>query len=64
MRAALGACLLLLLCSAALVDSRSSKALKRQNAKRWKRVAEVSRLKAKSAARQFLENAGAVSAPL
>jgi hypothetical protein len=62
------ALLLLLLVGAAMdVDAArpntraNSRALKRANAKRWRRVAEVSRLKARSAARQFLENAGTVS---
>jgi hypothetical protein len=39
---------------------RPNRVLKRSNAQRWRRVAEVSRLTAKSAARQFLENVNTV----
>jgi len=54
--------LLLLLClaqySSGLTNTRE---LKRQTAKRWRHVAEVSRLTARSGARHFLEERGAVS---
>lgn len=40
---------------------RITKELKRQTAKRWRHVAEISRLRARSAARHFLEERGAVS---
>eukprot|EP00879_Flechtneria_rotunda_P025006 GHRR01026535.1.p1 GENE.GHRR01026535.1~~GHRR01026535.1.p1 ORF type:complete len:149 (+),score=10.10 GHRR01026535.1:168-614(+) len=45
---------LILLSLADCIDDRE---LRRSDAKKWKRIAEVSRLSAKSAARQFLEHA-------
>jgi hypothetical protein len=56
--------LLLLLCLAAGssgLTSKSRQELKRQTAKRWRHVAEISRLRARSGARHFLEERGAVS---
>lgn len=50
--------LLLLLCTGAIND----RVLKRSNAKKWKRVAEVSRITARSGARQYLEDSSSVSA--
>lgn len=59
--------LLLLLCLAASSSGLTSSTraeLKRQTAKRWRHAAEVSRLRARSAARHFLEDRGAVSVAL
>jgi hypothetical protein len=59
------ACLIVLLLACFTASSSSispSRAeLKRQTAKRWRHVAEVSRLRARSGARHFLEERGAVS---
>jgi hypothetical protein len=49
--------------SSSALTSSSRAELKRQTAKRWRHVAEISRLRARSAARHFLEDRGAVSAP-
>jgi hypothetical protein len=45
-----------LLCTGAIDD----RVLKRSNAKKWKRVAEVSRITARSGARQYLEDSSSV----
>lgn len=63
-RAAVWLMLLLLVCmatSSSGLTSSSRAELKRQTAKRWRHVAEISRLRARSAARHFLEDRGAVS---
>lgn len=59
--------LLLLVCLVAGssgLTSKSRQELKRQTAKRWRHVAEISRLRARSGARHFLEERGAVSGGL
>lgn len=58
---ALLALLAVLLASAAGLPD-PDRSLKRSDAKKWKRIADVSRLKARSGARQFLEEASAVRA--
>eukprot|EP00882_Tetradesmus_deserticola_P033751 GHRQ01038579.1.p1 GENE.GHRQ01038579.1~~GHRQ01038579.1.p1 ORF type:complete len:211 (+),score=51.37 GHRQ01038579.1:361-993(+) len=51
----LGLVLLSLLCTGALDD----RVLKRSNAKKWKRIAEVSRITARSGAKRYLEDSSA-----
>lgn len=54
---------LVLIASAAAVAAglADDRVLRRQDARKWQRVAEVSRLKARSGAREFLETSSSVS---